>query len=221
MSIYLKQRVMFVLLRCLLNWSLPFTSKIRIYVHLPVYTYLFSTKKYIQYLYMLYAFVCHLQLPSLRHNSFFCCPPLFRGPSTKRRSFSKNKTRKTWIHGAQKIDINQAEIPVFSHGVSAGFFKVYAYGGSAVARGEKNALRSHDSEKRLIKKCRELNQEIVSNATKAPWRKGVVGKTRSVEICVYRIGRCKHISYTVHICLCTCTYPLQGKQSQMFTGIPY
>ena len=26
--------------------------------------------------------------------------------------------------------------------------------------------RSHDSEKRLIKKCRELNQEIVSNATK-------------------------------------------------------
>lgn len=32
---------------------------------------------------------------------------------------------------------------------------------------KKNALRSHDSEKRLIKKCRELNQEIVSNATKA------------------------------------------------------
>lgn len=27
--------------------------------------------------------------------------------------------------------------------------------------------RSHDSEKRLIKKCRELNAEIVSNATKA------------------------------------------------------
>lgn len=26
--------------------------------------------------------------------------------------------------------------------------------------------KSHDSEKRLIKKCRELNQEIVSNATK-------------------------------------------------------
>ena len=58
---------------------------------------------------------------------------------------------------------------VFSHGVSAGF-SVYAYGGNAntvVWGGKKNALRSHDSEKRLIKKCRELNQEIVSNATKA------------------------------------------------------
>ena len=56
--------------------------------------------------------------------------------------------------------------------------------------------KSHESEKRLIKKCRELNTEIVSNAAKAG---GLLRTSTRLILKLLLLLRCPRLFITIHV----------------------
>jgi hypothetical protein len=63
--------------------------------------------------------------------------------------------------------------------------------------------KSHENEKRLIKKCRELNQEIVQNAAKVQTALRLSTEDRNNLALLKRVHSTTH-PYRVHVCIRPC-----------------